>query len=75
MQLAEVQRITNAYLDNEVLNANSESSRYDVQSNVMDQLNASLGQPGDGTSIGSQLDSIYAALGQASLSPDSAIRN
>ncbi len=71
VELADVQRVANDYLDKEVLSANSSASRYDVQSTMMDQLNAALGQPGDGTSIGSQLDAIYAGLGQASLDPSS----
>ena len=71
VQLSDVQRIVNAYLDTEVTNANGNASRYDVQSTIMDQLNAALGEPGDGTSIGSRLDAVYSALGQASLDPSS----
>ena len=71
VQLSQVQRMVSAYVDKEVLNASASSSRYDVQSSIMDQLNAALGAPGDGNSIGSQLDAVYAALGQASLDPSS----
>jgi len=71
VQLSEVQRIVNAYLDKEVLTSNGNASRYTVQSSMMDQLNASLGEPGDGSSIGSRLDAVYAALGQSALDPSS----
>jgi flagellar hook-associated protein 1 FlgK len=71
VQIAGVQRIVNNYLDREVLDAGSSAARYDVQSSIMDQLNASLGQPGDGHSIASELDKVYAALGQAALDPSS----
>jgi flagellar hook-associated protein 1 FlgK len=71
VQLSDIQRIVNAYLDTEVTNANGNAGRYDVQSTIMDQLNAALGEPGDGTSIGSRLDAVYSALGQASLDPSS----
>jgi flagellar hook-associated protein 1 FlgK len=71
VDIATINRVTNDYLDREVLNANSSASRWDIHSSILDQLNASLGQPGDGTSIGSQLDSLYSALGQASLDPTS----
>ena len=71
VQLSDVQRMVNDFLDKEVLSANSNAARYDVQSGIMDQLNAALGAPGDGNSVGSRLDAVYAALGQASLDPSS----
>jgi flagellar hook-associated protein 1 FlgK len=64
-----IQRIADAFLDQEVIKSNSTSARYDVQADIMKQLNTALGQPGDGQSIGSQLSAVYAALGQASLDP------
>lgn len=69
VQLSQVQRIVNDYVDKEVLNASGNASRYNIQSTIMDQLNAALGEPGDGTSIGSRIDAVYAALGQAALDP------
>src|SRR5262249_27989226 len=59
------------YLDREVLDSNSASARYDIQSTIMSQFNTALGAPGDGTSLGSRIDAVYAALGQASLDPSS----
>ena len=70
VEIASIQRVVNDYLDKEVLDAGAASARYDVQSSLMGQLNAALGQPGDGNSIGSQLDAVYAALGQTSLTPN-----
>jgi flagellar hook-associated protein 1 FlgK len=67
--LSDIQRITNNYLDSEVLAARSASARYDAQAALLDRLDTALGQPGDGTSLGSRIDAIYAALGQASLDP------
>ncbi|HMI95579.1 MAG TPA: flagellar hook-associated protein FlgK [Micropepsaceae bacterium] len=71
VKIEEIQRISNAFLDTEVLRANSGAARFDVQSEIMKQLDTALGQPGDGQSIGSQLSAVYAALGQASLDPTS----
>jgi flagellar hook-associated protein 1 FlgK len=71
VELANVQRVINEYLDKEVLSASGNASRFDVQSTIMDQLNAALGSPGDGNSLGARMDAIYAALGQASLDPSS----
>jgi flagellar hook-associated protein 1 FlgK len=69
VKVEEIQRLANVFLDQEVIKANSSSARYNVQADIMKQLNTSLGQPGDGQSIGSQLSNVYAALGQASLDP------
>jgi flagellar hook-associated protein 1 FlgK len=71
VQIADIKRVVNNYLDKEVLDAGSNAARYDVQSSILDQLNATLGQPGDGHSIGSEIDAVYSALGQASLDPAS----
>ncbi len=64
-----IQRVVDQYLNQEVLSANSSSSRYGAQTSVYGQLNALLGTPGDGTALTSQLSNVYAALGQAALSP------
>jgi flagellar hook-associated protein 1 FlgK len=72
VEVGDVQRVTNNYLTQEVLSSNAASSQYSTQGSIFDQLNGFLGQPGDGTAITSQLDNIFAALGQASLSPSSA---
>ncbi len=69
VKVDEIQRIADVFLDQEVIKATSTSARYDVQADIMKQLNTALGQPGDGQSIGSQLSAVYAALGQASLDP------
>ena len=71
VQLADVTRIVSEYLDKEVLTSQSNAGRYDVQSSFMTQLDSALGQPGDGNSIGARIDAVYAALGQASLDPNS----
>ena len=71
VQITSIKRILNEYLDKEVLSASGNAARYDVQSSVMTQLDAALGEPGDGNSIGSRIDAVYAALGQASLDPSS----
>jgi flagellar hook-associated protein 1 FlgK len=67
--LGEVNRAVDAYFGREVVNSRAAFARYDTQSTFMDQLNAVLGAPGDGSSLSSRLDSLYAALGQASLDP------
>jgi flagellar hook-associated protein 1 len=71
VQISDVQRVVDQYLNQEMLAAGGSSARYDTQSNVFDQINALLGTPGSSTSLTSQLSTVFNALGQAQLSPTS----
>jgi flagellar hook-associated protein 1 len=71
VDIADVQRVADQFLNQEVLTSNSTSSQYSTQSGILDQLNGLLGQPGDGTSVTSQLSNVFQALASASLSPNS----
>ena len=64
-----VQRASDQFINQEVLSASSSSSRYSAQTSAYNQLNGLLGSPGDGNALTSKLSNIYAALGQAALSP------
>lgn len=67
--LGDIERLANGYFDRETIAAQGQFSRFEAQSSLMDQVNAALGSPGDGASLSSRLDALYAALGQASLDP------
>lgn len=71
VEIADIQRVSDQYLTQEVLGANAGSAQYAAQSSVFSQLNGLLGQPGDGTALTSQLDNVFSALSSASLSPTS----
>ncbi len=71
VSIADIQRVSDQFLTQETLAANSGSSQYSAQSNIFDQLNGMLGEPGDGTSLTSQLSNVQSALASASLSPSS----
>lgn len=71
VDIADVQRVVNQFLQQEALYANAGSAQYTAQTNTFSQLNGLLGQPGDDTSLTSQLDAVASALGSASLSPNS----
>lgn len=67
--IADIQRISDAFLNAEQLSASSSASRYDTQSSVFSQLNGLLGQPGDPSALTTQLVNVSSALGQAALAP------
>jgi flagellar hook-associated protein 1 FlgK len=68
---SDVQRVTDQFLQAETLSANAASSQYGAQNDIYTQLNGMLGQPGDGTSLGSQLDNVFSSLSSASSAPNS----
>jgi flagellar hook-associated protein 1 FlgK len=68
---SDVRRVVDQFLQAETLSANAASSRYGTQNDIYTQLNGMLGQPGDGTSLGSQLDNVFSALSSASSAPTS----
>jgi flagellar hook-associated protein 1 len=71
VSVGDVQRVADQFLNQEALSANSASSQYSAQSDIFDQLNGMLGQPGDGSALTSQLSNVFSALASASLSPTS----
>ncbi len=71
VDIADIQRVADQFLNQEVLSSNAASSQYSTASGILSQLNGLLGQPGDGTALTSQLSNVFAALSSASLSPSS----
>ena len=72
VDISDVQRVVDQYLNQESLSASASSANYDAQSTIYDQISALLGSPGDGTALTSKLSDVFSALGQAALSPTSA---
>jgi flagellar hook-associated protein 1 FlgK len=71
VDISDIKRVVDQYLNQESLSAGASSANYDAQSAVFDQINALLGSPGDGTALTSKLSDVFSALGQAALSPTS----
>ena len=71
VSISDIQRVADQFLQAEQLSASASSARYDTQSSVFDQLDGTLGQPGDSTSLTAQLGNVSAAFGQAALAPAS----
>jgi flagellar hook-associated protein 1 FlgK len=71
VDVASVQRVADQYLDQQVLTSSGSSSQYSTEYSILSQLNSLLGDPSTATSLGSQVDAISSALGNASLSPNS----
>ena len=69
VDIASVQRVVNQFLQSETLSAGAGAAQYGAQSDIYDQLNGILGQPGDGNSLTAKLDNIFSALSTASQAP------
>lgn len=71
VDVADIQRVADQFLNQEALYAQAASSQAGAQNDIYKQLNGLLGQPGDGSALTSQLDNVFSALSSASLSPTS----
>ena len=69
VDIASVERVVNQFLQSETLSAGAGAAQYGAQSDIYDQLNGILGQPGDGNSLTAKLDNIFSALSTASQAP------
>ena len=71
VDISSIQRVVDQFLQSETLSASAGSAQYGAQSDIYDQLNGILGQPGDGSSLTGKLDDIFSALATASQAPGS----
>ena len=71
VDVADIQRLTDQFLNAQVLSAQGAASQAGVQNDTYTQLNAILGSPGSGSSLSSQLNNVFSALGSAALAPTS----
>jgi flagellar hook-associated protein 1 FlgK len=69
VSVADIQRVTDQFLTQETLSAQASSSQATAINDAYTQLNGLLGQPGDSSSLTTQLDNVFTALGSAALSP------
>jgi flagellar hook-associated protein 1 FlgK len=71
VDISDITRVVDKYLQQETLSSTSGTARYDAQNGVWSQVNSLLGSPGDGSALMSKLNSVFSALGQSALSPSS----
>ena len=71
VDIANVQRVVDSFLQSENLTANGTSSQYDTMAGLFTQLNGLLGGPGDNQSLATGLTNLSAAFGLASQAPTS----
>ena len=71
VDIANVERVVDQFLQQENLAANGTSSQYDTMAGLFNQLNGLLGGPGDNQSLATGLTNLSAAYGLASQSPTS----
>ena len=71
VSVADIQRVTDQFLTQETLSAQASSSQASAVNDAYTQLNGLLGQPGDSSSLTTQLDNVFTALSSAALAPTS----
>jgi flagellar hook-associated protein 1 FlgK len=71
VDVASVQRVVDQFLQQEQISASGSSSQYDTMANLFNQLNGSLGAPGDNQSLATGLTNLQSAFATASQAPSS----
>ncbi|MAG97449.1 MAG: flagellar hook-associated protein FlgK [Alphaproteobacteria bacterium] len=74
VQIAEIRRITDEFLQKQVQIAASDSERYVVQSEFHDRFQAILGSPESNLTLSGRLDEVFSALSALPLEPDALSR-
>ncbi len=74
VQIAEIRRITDEFLQKQVQIAASDSERYVVQSEFHDRFQAILGSPDSNLTISGRLDEVFTKLSTLPLEPDALAR-
>ncbi len=69
VDIADVRRVVDQFLQSEQLSANGTSSQYDTMAGLFTQLNGLLGGPGDNQSLATGLTDLANAYGVASQAP------
>jgi flagellar hook-associated protein 1 FlgK len=69
VDIASVQRVSDQFLNQEVLSAGGSASQYDTMAGLFSQLNGLLGGPGDNQSLATGLTNVASAFATASQAP------
>ena len=74
VEVAEVQRIVDTFLQKQMYIARADSARYASLTQLYERLEAVLGSPSDNSSLPGRLDALFGSLGALAIEPDSAVR-
>jgi flagellar hook-associated protein 1 FlgK len=74
VEIAEIRRNIDTFLEREALFATSNKKRFEAQNKIQDSLQAALGKPDLETSMAARLNKIFAGLADLQIEPDSAVR-
>lgn len=69
VKIADVQRIVDRFLEASALSSSGEASRYTVERQFHDRIQALLGRPDDNTSLSGRIDSLFQKLGAVAQDP------
>jgi flagellar hook-associated protein 1 FlgK len=74
VEIAEIRRNIDTFLEREALSATSNQKRFEAQNKIQDSLQAALGKPDLETSMAARLNKIFSGLADLQIEPDSAVR-
>lgn len=73
VEISDIERVVNRFLESAVLNARAEAGRYETMGVLHDRLQAALGAPDSETSLSARMDRVFGALATLSLNPSDAV--
>ena len=71
VEITGIRRITDQFLENQLRISSADSARFDAISQLQDQLQALLGNPSNGTTFSSKLDTLFAGFDTLASTPAS----
>ena len=74
VEVAEIKRVVDDFLNAQLLSAQSDASRYEVMVQAFERLEAVLGAPEDNSSFSGRLDTLFVTIGALAMEPDSSVR-
>jgi len=73
VEIAEIRRVVDRFLERELLTASAETSRFEGQMLIHDQIQALLGRPDLNTSLSGKIDTVFKSLADLGIDPSSQI--
>ena len=74
VEIAEIRRIADAFLQRELINSQATASYYEVQAKLHDRLQGLLGSPDSDLTLAARIDQVFTSFASLAINPEDAAR-
>jgi flagellar hook-associated protein 1 FlgK len=74
IEISEVRRITDGFLQRELINVSASAAYYDAQATLHERLQGLLGRPDSDATLAGRLDEVFANFGSLAINPEDSAR-